>query len=70
MDYNNNARINMDVTLASTEANTPSSFMTSDERTALKRAKKAEYTFRKLKGYDIDTFWIRCFKSFFRKKKK
>ncbi len=69
MQPNSFIRSDMDTKLAKTEANTPSSFRSNGEKKALKRAKEARRAFRESKGYDVDTFWTRCFKSIFQNKR-
>lgn len=46
------------------DTKTPPSFVSRDEKKALKRAKEAELAFRKSKGYEIDTFASRLKKLF------
>lgn len=69
MRLNNFARSDMDTTLAINEGNAPSSLKSSDEKKALKRAKEARRAFRESKGYEVDSFWSRCFKLLFKEKK-
>lgn len=68
MQPTNFARSDMDTTLAINEGNTQTSLKSSDEKKALKRAKEARRAFRESKGYEVDSFWSRCFKSLFKKK--
>jgi len=69
MQLNNFARSDMDTTLAINEGNTQTFLKSSDEKKALKRAKEARHTFRESKGYEVDSFWSRCLKLLFKKKK-
>lgn len=69
MRHNNFARSDMDTSLSINEGNTQNSFKSSDEKKALKRAKEAKRAFRESKGYEVDSFWSRCFKLLFKKKK-
>ena len=65
MPLNNFIRSGMDTELANTGGNAQSSFRGSDERKALKAAKAARLSFRKSKGYGVDNYWSRLFKSLF-----